>query len=196
MNARVDPSTLTYPHQCLCGCRQITPVAPYSKPTRNWVKGLPMAFMPHHSKMRYPLIDGHKTCGGCKRTLPLSAFWKNKACGDKHMARCKECSKAGVYDWRKGNVQYIAYRQGEDLKKYKLTQVGYDTLLLAQDGVCAICAQPERARYKGTLRRLSVDHCHETGRVRGLLCTPCNRGLGYLGDNMERLEKAVLYLKK
>jgi hypothetical protein len=75
--------------------------------------------------------------------------------------------------------------------KYGLSAAGYDDLLAQQGGVCAICQQLDP---KG--RRLAVDHCHETGRVRGLLCVPCNVGIGNLNDDPERLLAAVAYLQE
>jgi len=62
----------------------------------------------------------------------------------------------------------------------------------AQGGVCAICGKPEAtARTK----RLCVDHCHETGKVRGLLCSHCNRAIGLLGDSCAILASAITYLE-
>ena len=61
-----------------------------------------------------------------------------------------------------------------------------------QGGKCAICG----TQYVLGLKRLALDHCHETGRIRGLLCGSCNRGLGLFRDNPERLRKAIEYLGK
>lgn len=196
MQSTVDPRSLKHPHLCLCGCNKVTPLAPYTKPQRNWVRGCPMAFMPHHSKVKYPVVDGMKECAECHKTLPVSSFWRNKSRADRYQHRCKECSKAHVYGWREGNVKYVAYRQNGRLEKYKITPNQYDAMSEAQGWLCAICNQPERSRFKGKLRRLAVDHCHETGRVRGLLCCSCNRALGYFGDDAKRLEAAVAYLRK
>lgn len=74
------------------------------------------------------------------------------------------------------------------LRKYGLTPVDYAALLAAQGGVCALCGSTQG-------RRLVVDHCHETGRVRGLLCTACNGALGKLGDTPEALLRVVAYLR-
>lgn len=75
------------------------------------------------------------------------------------------------------------------MAKYGLTLDDYNVLLDAQDGQCAICpAKPSN-------RVLAVDHCHETGRVRALLCGACNLGLGNFRDNPERLRRAAEYLE-
>lgn len=64
-----------------------------------------------------------------------------------------------------------------------------------RSGVCKICGEPEKTKKQGTLRRLSIDHDHRTGKVRGLLCYYCNLGLGKFKDNPELLMKAYLYYK-
>lgn len=74
--------------------------------------------------------------------------------------------------------------------KYKLTLKGYLTMLERQLGRCAICGQAAE-----TGKRLSVDHCHESGVVRGLLCQPCNIGLGMFRDIPSNLVSAARYLE-
>src|SRR6266496_2487695 len=74
------------------------------------------------------------------------------------------------------------------LKDYGLTPEEFDTLLASQDGRCAICrSETPKSRRNGTW---CVDHDHETGRIRGLLCTACNRALGLFGDDLVVLEAA------
>lgn len=77
------------------------------------------------------------------------------------------------------------------MKRYGLTVEQYNQMFAEQGGVCAICGQQEVHEYR---RRLSVDHNHETGEVRGLLCHACNTGLGKFGESAERLQRAVNYL--
>jgi len=83
-----------------------------------------------------------------------------------------------------------------DLKsRYGLDYETYLELLESHNNVCGICKKPETAISSyGTPRRLTVDHCHETGRVRGLLCDNCNRGLGHLQDDVSILKSAIEYL--
>jgi hypothetical protein len=83
-----------------------------------------------------------------------------------------------------------AKRAAELLREYGVTTDQYDRLLIEQGGGCAICGV-ERS-HDG--RALAVDHCHSTGRVRGLLCAHCNRAIGLLGDDPERLRRASQYL--
>jgi len=72
----------------------------------------------------------------------------------------------------------------------------YTSLLEKQNFVCAICETAETATIRGKTLALAVDHCHETGAVRGLLCMQCNRAIGGLRHKKELLEKAILYLSK
>lgn len=79
-----------------------------------------------------------------------------------------------------------------DLKKtFGLTLEAYASILEAQHGVCAICSGPQSEEG----RMLAVDHSHATGKIRGLLCGNCNRGLGMFKDQEDLLLRAVLYLK-
>jgi hypothetical protein len=79
---------------------------------------------------------------------------------------------------------------------YGVTPQQYAALLERQGDVCAICQRPEtRTDKTGNVYRLSVDHCHETGRVRGLLCRACNSGIGLFSDDDDRLERAARYLR-
>lgn len=73
-----------------------------------------------------------------------------------------------------------------------------EALMKKQNGLCAICQKPEKSTdgLSGKRRSLAIDHCHETGRARGLLCSSCNRGLGLFQDNSELLARARLYLKE
>ena len=73
----------------------------------------------------------------------------------------------------------------------------YNNMLSAQGGVCAICKKEESVlSVKGKTKSLAVDHCHTTGRVRGLLCQKCNQALGLFDDDLERLNSAISYLKE
>jgi len=77
-------------------------------------------------------------------------------------------------------------------RTYGITLDQYHEILKDQGGVCAICSKPDEVEG----RRMAIDHDHDTGEVRGLLCGNCNRGLGNFQDNIEMLEKAKNYLVK
>lgn len=80
------------------------------------------------------------------------------------------------------------------LREYGMTIEQYENLVLKQNGVCAIC----KGKSSGDKRssRLFIDHCHKTGKVRGLLCSPCNLGIGKLRDDPKVLRNAARYLEK
>lgn len=117
---------------------------------------------------------------------------------------CKECSKEikrkrhaeSQKAWRsKDPARHIKIKLAFDLKKYGITSEEYSLMLERQSGVCAICFTiPSGGRNKH--RPLSVDHCHKTGRVRGLLCHACNSSIGLLKENIDTLKSAVKYLEK
>ena len=81
-------------------------------------------------------------------------------------------------------------------KMYGISLNTYIEMLKDQQGVCAICKQPETQIHKKTnsIMHLSVDHCHETGKVRGLLCKKCNMALGLLQDSLELIRNTEQYL--
>lgn len=85
------------------------------------------------------------------------------------------------------NKAKAAARQRYELKKlYGLTRAAYESMLDAQGGLCRICCRP--------MAPPAVDHDHETGEVRGLLCRPCNTAIGLLGDSPQMLARAIEYL--
>jgi hypothetical protein len=71
---------------------------------------------------------------------------------------------------------------------YRLTEAAYNAILKHQGGVCAGCGEPPRGRS------LAVDHCHKTGRIRGLLCWHCNRAIGIARDNAAAMTRLGTYL--
>lgn len=90
--------------------------------------------------------------------------------------------------WRKDSAN-------RRFRKYGLNKEKYLKILASQNYVCAICSRPETCLFKGKVKTLSIDHDHKTGRVRGLLCSKCNSGLGYYEDSVDRLRNAALYLE-
>lgn len=98
-------------------------------------------------------------------------------------------------EYRKRNPDAV---RGYRLKRqYGITVADYNRMFEKQGGVCAICKKPESARGNhGTARELAVDHCHDTGKVRGLLCTGCNTAIGKLRVSDDTLRNASAYLRK
>lgn len=149
-------------------------------------------------------------CSNCKIEKPIEDFWKNKAEKSGRQHQCKIClgtynknnpnttkAKANAWtrDWQKKNPEKTAKNQRvQDLKKYGITPGEYTELFTKQNGVCLICGSPPVGKGKIN-NRLSVDHCHKTGKIRGLLCEPCNLLLGLAKDRAELLYKAAEYIE-
>jgi hypothetical protein len=84
-----------------------------------------------------------------------------------------------------------------DLKKrFGISLEEFELMLESQKHVCAICGHPERSIDHRTkrVRSLAVDHCHTTGKIRGLLCSDCNTALGLLKDNPETMANMIIYI--
>lgn len=143
-----------------------------------------------------------KVCGSCKVDKPLNMFNINRS--KKNYAHgvypvCKECqSVKSRLAYQKHRDKRRAGARAYHLRKnYNLSLDQFSDLVKEQDGLCACCG--EKQDYKtvdGKGQELFVDHCHETGRIRGLLCGRCNTGIGILGDTLDHLKKAVAYLEK
>lgn len=89
-----------------------------------------------------------------------------------------------------------AHREHRLVSKYGLTLPQLTVMAEAQDRKCAICGEHETEMRNGLVRHLAVDHDHKTGKVRALLCQPCNKGLGHFKDDIGLLLKAAAYLRK
>lgn len=127
---------------------------------------------------------GSKWCSTCRKIKTLSCFRNSIAIRDRDSGLCNECAR------RSDRKTYLK-------NAYDLTPAEYEAMLEAQLGVCAICEREETAVHMGKTPRLSVDHCHKTGKIRGLLCYSCNHLVGYLERYTEEdLTAAQAYLAK
>ncbi len=128
-----------------------------------------------------------RTCSKCKREFPATRehFYKK---GNGLRSWCKECCRE-----RNKDPKRIAWTKNRDLMKlYGITLDDYNKMFAEQEGKCSICGTHQCA----TGRALAVDHDHETGKVRGLLCSNCNTALGKFNDDVELLKKAIDYLRR
>lgn len=114
-----------------------------------------------------------KICQMCREALPHSAFGKHIGRKFNLANSCKSCR----------NRQMI-------LSRHRIKQSDWDNILIAQQDKCAICKIPQSSLNI----RLSIDHCHSTSAIRGLLCSHCNFGIGNFKDNVEHLKAAIEYL--
>lgn len=111
---------------------------------------------------------------------------RQKVQNREYYQRNSESIKARMAEYRRNNPTYN--REYFLMKKYGLSVAAWDALLIEQSGRCGICSDPMESPV--------VDHDHDTGEVRGLLCSPCNTGIGHLKDDIHRLEAAVKYLSR
>lgn len=143
-----------------------------------------------------------KTCQKCGLTKTHGDFSLSRKATETQNAvyrsNCKACASASAMQWFADNPERAAAsRRKHSLdKNYGLTIQQYNELLRSQNGVCAICGKDEPSEHGRTGKqfRLSVDHCHETGVIRGLLCQKCNRAIGLMNDDPALLRKAISYL--
>lgn len=112
------------------------------------------------------------------------------------LRRAKDPEKDREYQrkYRLKNLDALRARSRtyKRLKVYGLTEKAYDELLLAQEFACAVCRQPS----PGSKNDWHIDHCHITGRVRGVLCHHCNQLLANAKDNIKTLNSAIRYLRR
>lgn len=130
-----------------------------------------------------------KICTKCNIAQPLTEYHKNKLGKDGRQPRCRSCLHEAQRQYRKTNGYgaSIKYRYGITLEEYKQK-------LLEQNNQCKICS----IIFESTLDRKStpvIDHDHTTGKMRGIICHPCNVCLGLAKDNTDTLQKMIRYLE-
>ena len=134
-----------------------------------------------------------RECTKCHRDLPETSFYKQRSKKSGYKSHCKECvreQRREYYSTPQG-YKYSIEKSWRD-KGVEFTVEEYDNLLQEQELGCAICGA--QSNKNGT--RLCLDHCHTTGKIRGLLCHYCNTSLGKFNDDIELLQSAIEYLKR
>jgi hypothetical protein len=159
-----------------------------------------------NDKYRKNLFNkGRKKCSRCGIIKNLLEFPKDSKTLDGYNYQCKNCRSK----WKKQHKEYyhLYYEKTKHLAskvkrqcylrlKYNLSVEEYNRMLEAQNGVCAICGKNETRICKGSKCNLSVDHNHETGKIRALLCSNCNVMLAKCEENLEWLDKIKNYIIK
>lgn len=121
-------------------------------------------------------------CGVFKSASEFNLERDIRAVGGVTMrAQCRPCRE---------HVKWKSFIQ----RTYGITAEEYYDMLAAQDNKCAICESEEVNNSRVTSNKLFIDHCHDTGKVRGLLCSKCNHSIGLLNDDVDLLRKAIDYL--
>lgn len=136
-----------------------------------------------------------KTCNTCSTHKPLTEFYATKDTKDGVRGECKCCNKAAAKARRNGpKRQQILDKQTDSQMQrlYGIDLSEYQTMLEDQGGKCAICGTSEPG-HGGN--RFCIDHSHTTGKVRGLLCMPCNVAIGHLKDNTQLIKSALNYVE-
>nr|WP_138958697.1 endonuclease VII domain-containing protein [Streptomyces sp. YIM 121038] len=125
-------------------------------------------------ELKNPAVPtGCKRCHGCDEVKPHSEWHRNANASDGLSSRCKAC-------------RAIEDREAHLKSKYGLTEAQRDEMIAAQRGLCVICLKAPAEH---------VDHCHETGRVRGVLCFNCNTAIGLLAEDTDAMSRAADYLE-
>ena len=166
--------------------------------------------------------NGQRICNSCKTWKPFNCYAKSKGGVMGLSAVCRKCEnekareryvrndilsrrkeQKSVYDKERrerlraeGKLKKPdpeTQREQRMKREYGITIKDYENMIEAQNNQCAICFAPGEAERNG---KLVIDHCHTSGKVRGLLCNKCNLLLGHANDTIERLERAILYLSK
>lgn len=149
-----------------------------------------------------------KKCTLCNETKDLSEFYVINKNPNRLTARCRKCTNIKTMEWAKTDSGKASHDKSRKLwvdgnkehrKNYELNRAygisldDYNEMRVKQNYSCAVCGKHETEAVR---KMLYVDHCHTTNKVRGLLCSVCNKALGLFKDNPEFLLRAVSYLKE
>lgn len=132
-----------------------------------------------------------KMCSKCGIQKHKTDFYKDSRSKQGLQSMCKECFKK----WQQSDIGKKTARKAHLTQQYNITLQEYDVMLKEQNNCCAICGTDVENCDKGSGNHLAVDHCHTTGKVRGLLCASCNILLGKAKDSVPILQSAISYLK-
>lgn len=153
---------------------------------------------PKTDEHRARLVKNYLPCGRCGEArhknstsgLCQACYWENRRAESPFTELSQAEYDAARYDPRRRRDNYLRNKFGIGVDEY-------EAMADRQGGACAICRalpSPVREGRRFTNGTLVVDHCHATGKVRGLLCDRCNRGLGQFGDDVDMLWAAISYL--
>lgn len=149
-----------------------------------------------------------KKCSTCKKRKLASKFSRRAASPDGIHVVCKCCDNERSAKWKREHPEYnkewlaahpgykeqllkrdpLRYRRHHLEYAYGMSLEEFDAMFESQGKRCAVCRRKDFQPV--------VDHNHKTGRVRGILCYPCNSALGFLGDSIKKVKVALEYLKK
>jgi len=130
-----------------------------------------------------------KICKNCGAEKNIFEFYSGRSI-------CKDCKNAAarkkyVDDPETTQRNLVRMRERTKERRYGLTQIEFDKMLVDQNNRCKICS----SEFIST-KHTHIDHCHDTNRVRGLLCNNCNLALGQFNDNTDNMDNAIKYLNR
>lgn len=173
----------------------------------------------------FPVVNNLKRCTGCELEKPQAEFLNGgKLRPNKLQSRCRDCRKAACREWYARNIESERQRARDRMKvygpvqraankkwalenperarhhsrkkllsqKYNMTIEEHDAMFAAQGFACGACGSPEPNSKKGW----STDHCHSTGKVRGIVYHHCDIGIGHAKDSVETLRRWIAYLER
>lgn len=165
------------------------------------------------SEYRYISLDGEEVTVSRLAWFYMTGKWPERRVrflnGDPSDCRFENLTLfngiGGEFDFKsqEGRMAYLReYRKKTPLLQkaralrdsFNLSLDEYNRMLEAQNGVCAICGNPETHKRHGKPKALAVDHDHKSGAIRGLLCSDCNTGIGKLKEDIKILQAAIRYL--
>ncbi len=132
-----------------------------------------------------------KRCSKCKKRKNVKEFTTSAKNKDGLYSYCHSCNRLRLRQYKKQNP--LRLRNWQLKQKYNINLEMYEQLLKSQNKACAICKTKNPGTFKG--KNFFVDHCHKTGKVRGLLCINCNKSLPLI-ENKKLLNRAIRYLNE
>lgn len=142
------------------------------------------------------MISEYKICTKCKLILPANkfAFRKDRNTLASACRLCRNMQKREYINSLSKTEKALLYRKEQLKKRYNISLEQFEQMLKKQHNKCAICKSNKV--NCSIAKNMHVDHCHSTGKVRGLLCSTCNRGIGFLKDSPKLLKNAAKYLER
>lgn len=145
-------------------------------------------------------LETSKRCNACNGLHSFQSFSKDVSKKDGRSIYCNFCRRRKLKEYRKSRPEkqkeykrkHYNPEQSRDYSlryRYGMTSEGFESMFDSQGRKCALCRSD-----KTDSKNFVVDHCHETGRIRGILCSSCNRALGIFKDSVVMLKKAIEYL--
>lgn len=167
-------------------CKLCDKILPTSNFTHNYGRCRSCVNKQQRKNPDYVKNPEEKTCNECNCTLPLEDFHKNGLTRQGKVTYshlCKSCANKKYSDKRKGNEDYLTKSR---VRKYNISVEDFHKMKIEQNNKCFICEE--------TTTKLVIDHCHQSGNVRKLLCSNCNFALGMVKENINTLNNMINYI--